>query len=148
MVVKNALKSVRVLYLDTAPVIYVVEAHPQFGLVAREVFVAIDRGEVIGVTSYITLMECLVLPYKTGNVQQQRVFTEMICSGKNTRFARMTQTIAKEAARFRAVYNLSLTDAIQIATALEAGCDAFLTNDKGLRRVTELNILVLEDLTV
>jgi predicted nucleic acid-binding protein len=35
-----------------------------------------------------------------------------------------------------------------IAVAIEAGCQAFLTNDALLRRVGELRILVLEDLEV
>ncbi len=33
----------------------------------------------------------------------------------------------------------------RIATALDAGCEAFLCNDTGLRRVTELRVLVLDD---
>jgi predicted nucleic acid-binding protein len=39
-----------------------------------------------------------------------------------------------------------LTDALQIAVALEAGCEAFLTNDRTLKRVTELRVLVLDEL--
>jgi predicted nucleic acid-binding protein len=41
---------------------------------------------------------------------------------------------------------LRTPDALQIATALEAGCEAFLSNDAGLRRVTELRVLILDDL--
>jgi len=35
---------------------------------------------------------------------------------------------------------------IAIAGALSAGCEAFLTNDADLRRVTELRVLVLDEL--
>jgi hypothetical protein len=38
------------------------------------------------------------------------------------------------------------TDAFPIAAALAAGCDAFLTNDAALKRVSELRVLVLEEL--
>jgi predicted nucleic acid-binding protein len=41
---------------------------------------------------------------------------------------------------------LRTPDAILIATAIMAGCDAFLTNDKRLKQVTEIKVLVLEDL--
>jgi predicted nucleic acid-binding protein len=41
---------------------------------------------------------------------------------------------------------LRLPDALQIAVALEAGCEAFLTNDLTLKRVVELRVLVLDDL--
>jgi predicted nucleic acid-binding protein len=37
-------------------------------------------------------------------------------------------------------------DALQIAVACQAGCEAFLTNDRALRRVTDINVLVLADL--
>jgi hypothetical protein len=40
------------------------------------------------------------------------------------------------------------TDAFQVAAALNAGCDAILTNDVGLRRVTELPILIVGDLEI
>ncbi|HEX8180785.1 MAG TPA: hypothetical protein VF525_14645 [Pyrinomonadaceae bacterium] len=37
-------------------------------------------------------------------------------------------------------------DALQIATALQAGCEAFLTNDAARQRVTDLRVLVLDQL--
>jgi predicted nucleic acid-binding protein len=37
-------------------------------------------------------------------------------------------------------------DALQIATALIAGCAALLANDTRLQRVTELRVLVLDEL--
>jgi len=56
--------------------------------------------------------------------------------------------IAERAADLRARYNLRTPDAIHIATAIVAGCDAFLTNDLALRRVTELRVLTLSTLAL
>ncbi|EDZ92548.1 MAG: PIN domain-containing protein [Limnospira sp. PMC 1291.21] len=50
--------------------------------------------------------------------------------------------------QLRARYNLQLPDSLQIATALDAGCEAFLTNDLQLRRITELKIIVISQLEV
>ncbi len=50
------------------------------------------------------------------------------------------------AADLRADYNLSTPDALQISAVLSVGCQAFVTNDKRLKRVTDLQIIVLEDL--
>jgi predicted nucleic acid-binding protein len=36
-------------------------------------------------------------------------------------------------------------DAVQIAAALDAGAEAFLTNDKKLSKIMEVKILVLKD---
>jgi predicted nucleic acid-binding protein len=48
----------------------------------------------------------------------------------------------------RAHYNLRTPDALQVATALEFGCQAFLTNDEQLQRVTDLRVLVLKELSL
>ncbi|MBK9715381.1 MAG: PIN domain-containing protein [Kouleothrix sp.] len=54
--------------------------------------------------------------------------------------------VADQAAELRASYGLRTPDALQIAAALAAGCTAFLTNDARLQRVTELRVLVLDEL--
>ena len=41
---------------------------------------------------------------------------------------------------------MGLTDALQVAVAIRENCQAFLTNDRRLARVTELSVLVLDDL--
>lgn len=56
--------------------------------------------------------------------------------------------ISLKAAQLQASYNLKLPDAVQIATAIITGCDSFLTNDKKLSRVSELQILVVSDFVV
>ncbi|NEP03796.1 MAG: PIN domain-containing protein [Okeania sp. SIO2G4] len=58
------------------------------------------------------------------------------------------EDIGKLAAQIRAKYNLSLTDSLQIAVAIQSKCEAFLTNDLQLKRVNELSILVISELTL
>jgi predicted nucleic acid-binding protein len=53
-------------------------------------------------------------------------------------------TIAEEAARLRATYTLRTPDAVQLATALDAGASAFLTNDARLAAIPDLHVLVLD----
>ena len=52
----------RKVFLDTAPIIYFVEKHPEYFAAANEVFRLIDAGRIGAVTSPITLAECLVHP--------------------------------------------------------------------------------------
>lgn len=58
----------------------------------------------------------------------------------------VSAAIAQSAAALRVRYRLRTPDALQIATALEAGCQALLCNDTELRRISELRVLVLDDL--
>jgi predicted nucleic acid-binding protein len=46
----------------------------------------------------------------------------------------------------RAQHNLTLTDAFQASIAIKSNCDAFLTNDSVLKRITSTNVILLDDL--
>ena len=146
--VADALRGVARLFLDTAPVVYHIERHPNYTVVVDEIFDRIDAGTMAGVTSPITLSECLVVPIRLGQVNLQQDFADLIVSGQGITFVPLDDAIARRAAELRARYNLALTDALQIATALAAGCDAFLTNDLALQRVQEVPILVIDQLQV
>lgn len=50
-------------------------------------------------------------------------------------------TIVEHLARVRRLF---LDDALQLATAIIENCDAFLTNDPMLKRVVEVNVLILD----
>ena len=58
----------------------------------------------------------------------------------------VTSRIAESAADLRARYNLRTPDALHVAAGIDARCDAFLTNDTGIKRVTEIAVLVLDEL--
>lgn len=133
------------VFLDTAPLIYFVEGDERYIGLLRPLFERIDQGLLSAVTSPITLAECLVLPYRKGRLDLACRFLERIVGGANTTFVPLDQEIARRASELRASHNLALDDAFQLATCLASGCDAFLTNDKGMKRVTELPIAVLDE---
>lgn len=146
MKISVALTGVSLLFLDTAPVIYQVEKNPIYFDRVAAIFQAIDAGQLGVLTSPITLAECLVHPLRMGLALVQQAFLDAIVQGANTTFVEIGQVIGERAAQLRADYNLLLPDALQLAAALTNGCDAFLTNDIRLKRVTGLRILVLDEL--
>lgn len=149
MIVAESLQGVRRLFLDTAPVIYFVERHAQYYDLVRVFFERINEQALIGVTSPITLAECLVQPYRLGQTEIQQDFIELMTGNDNIEFVPIDEPdLAIQAGQIRAGYNLQLPDAFQIAVALTANCEAILTNDVTLRRVTELRVLVLDELDV
>lgn len=142
--IEDSLQGVTRLFLDTAPIVYYVEPNPTYFDRVRLIFDQIETGVLTAVTSPITLAECLIHPYRLGLSQLQQDFFNVIVSTENTVFQPVDAQVGRQAAMLRATYNLTLTDALQVATALVANCEAFLTNDLTLRRVIELRIVVLE----
>jgi predicted nucleic acid-binding protein len=146
MKLTDSLHGITRLFLDTAPVIYYIENHPQYFSVVEPIFAHIDNGLLVAVTSSVTLSECLVIPYRLGQPQIQQLFINQLVNGNNTQFKPIDSNIAQQAAELRSRYNLALLDAYQVAIAIDASCEAFLTNDIALKRVIELRILVVDEL--
>lgn len=143
-----ALAGVTRLGLDTAPVVYLVETHPRYGPLVEEVFGRLAGGQFRAVTSPITLAEVLVLPLQRRDVRLQRAYQDVLLRNRYLDLLPIDEVVSARAAQLRADYRLRLSDALQLALALQAGCEAFLTNDLMLRRVTELRMLVLDELEV
>lgn len=141
-----ALANITNLGLDTSPFIYFIERNQTYMAVMREIFRRIDAGVFEGSSSVITMTELLVQPRKNQNLALEREYRDLLVHGRNFTLISIDPQIAESAADLRARYNLRTPDALQVAAALQAGCEAFLTNDKGLQRVTELRVLVLDEL--
>jgi predicted nucleic acid-binding protein len=145
MKISSRLKNVNRIFLDTAPVIYYVEKNRNYLQKVRVVFERLDDGSLTGVASPVTLSECLVLPFRLEKPDVAQAFIQMLSNNSSTTFVVIEDQIACQAADLRARYNLTLSDAFQAAAAIASDCDAFLTNDDALKRVTELNVIVLDE---
>jgi len=145
MKISERLRLAQRVFFDTAPIIYLVEKNPRYFPTMKAVADLHETGAITVVTSPITLAECLVTPYRTNHVLLQRRFVDVIMSGENTVFEVIDGDMAVDAARLRAQYSMRLADAFQIAVALRAGCDAFLTNDGVFKRITALDVITLDD---
>lgn len=134
------------LFFDTAPIIYYIEAHPEFGPLTREAVEAFQAGNLAGYSSVITLVEVLAKPVQLGREGLARRFADFLRRGKNFHLIEISAEIAQTAGRLRGRYpTLKALDCIQVAAAVSVGAEAFLTNDAKLRGVKEIKVLVLKD---
>lgn len=92
------------------------------------------------------LTEVLVHPLRAGNIELARQYRDILLDQENLLTLPVSPKIAEVAAQIRAAQNLRTPDAIQIATAIEVGATFFLTNDIRLSNVSNLKVLVLDDL--
>jgi predicted nucleic acid-binding protein len=144
--VSDALLGISNVFLDTSPVIYYIEGDQRYLDVVRSVFALIDAGALEATTSAVTLAECMVVPYRKNQVNLQLEFIRRRVGGRNTTFVEIDQQVAQHAAELRARHNIGLLDALQFGVALSAKCDAFVTNDAILKRVTEIKVVLIDDL--
>lgn len=134
--------------LDTMAVIYYVETNPRYVALMDAVFGRIADGRLSGVASAITLTETLVQPLRLGAHELADHYRDLLTESENFETRPVTLAVAETAADLRARYGLRTADAVVAATAIQSGCQAFVTNDDRLPRVTELRVISLDDTTL
>jgi len=133
--------------LDTNVFIYFLQDHPRYGSWCGSLFDLIERGHNPAVTSTVTLLELLVQPYRAQQEElAQKVFA-LTSTYPKLEWVPLTMNLADRAAELRARYRLSTPDAIQLATAIVHKATRFYGNDCGLRRVKEIECIIVDDLT-
>jgi predicted nucleic acid-binding protein len=121
------------VYLDTNLFIYAVEGYAPEETFVRELFAALERGELAAATSELALAEALVRPFALGREDVAATYAELLSPSDRLAVVPVDRAVLVEAARQRAALGLRLPDAIHVASALAAGCGVFLTNDRRLR---------------
>lgn len=141
----TALRSSALVGIDTAIFIYRLEQAEIFGDLASDALESLALGEYQAVTQILTLMELTVKPWRLNQPEIAREYEELLVTFPNLSVAMIDVETARHAAQLRAVHRLLPADALQIVACIESGAQAFLTNDRDLRRVTEIPILLLSD---
>ena len=88
--------------VDTSIFIYFIEAHPQFLPLIRPVFQEVNDGSRELITSALTLLEVLVVPYRAGNQFLANRYERLLTQGSGVRIAEISRTHLRAAARLRA----------------------------------------------
>jgi len=131
--------------LDTAVFIYFIEEHPRFLPVVAPVFAAVASSRLPAITSGITLLETLVIPYRSGNTTLAARYETLLTKSRGIRFRDLDRPLLRSAAQLRAVFSIRTPDALQLAAALSGGCSVYLTNDRSLPPIPGLAILQVSD---
>jgi len=133
--------------VDTACFIYLIEQHPAYAPRVRPVFEAANAGTVQLVTSGITLLEVLVVPYRVGQPALAATYERLLTRGRGLSLVPIDPSLLRLAARLRAVHRVRTPDALQLAAALSAQASHFLTNDRRLPQLPGLRVVQLDELT-
>jgi predicted nucleic acid-binding protein len=131
--------------IDTAPIIYFIEKHPKYLNLIRPVFAQINAGKIEAITSTITLLEVLVQPIRRNNNSLAERYREILLHSEGLTTFEILHEVSEMSSKLRAKYSIKTPDAIQIAVGLVYGAEKFITNDPALKKVSDINVLVLDD---
>lgn len=134
----------QVVGLDTAPLIYYLEEHPLYLPLVDPFFAALARGDLLAVTSTVTLIEVLTQPLRHGDAALAAQYRSLLLDNRAIAMRAVSAAVAEEAARLRATYALRTPDAVQLAVAIAAGALSFVTNDARLAAVSDLQMVILD----
>jgi predicted nucleic acid-binding protein len=127
------------VYVDTAPVIYTIERVPAY---AAAVDARLGLPGTLVVASDLTRMECRVKPLRDGNTQLLEDFDSFFAEAVSS-IVGLSREVIDQATEIRARYGVKTPDALHLAAAIVARCDAFFTNDHRLDRVPGIVVEVL-----
>lgn len=127
-----------VLLVDTAPIIYVIEGHPEFAPVFKPLFERHAAGHFRFAVTTITLAEVLTGPLSAADEVLAERYRATL---RSWYVVDLDADIAESAARLRASLKLKLADAVQAASALAIGADALVTHDRDFSRLQSLRVI-------
>jgi len=126
------------LVIDSAPIIYVLENHPQLAPRFAPLFAVHAAGRLRFAVTTITVAEVLVGPLRAGDealAQRYRATLE------SWQLVPLDLQIAANAARLRASLRLGLADAVQAASALAINAAGLVTHDRDFSRLRSVRVI-------
>jgi predicted nucleic acid-binding protein len=134
------------VYLDTNVIIAITENQSEIGEGQKRLIKSFLNKETHGMTSEITLAECLVRPVRELNQALIELYLELLTAGSDLFIAGIDTNVLIEAANVRARHKIKLPDAIHISTAKLSNCTNFVTNDHRLANLWGKNAIIWEAL--
>ena len=119
---------------------------PYTSAILIPLFQRVAAGHARIILSTLTEAELLVRPLRDGDGPAVERIADFL-SEDGIDLVQVSRPIARLAAALRARHRMSLADAIIVATAIESGCEAVVTNDgQYARRLTEIPYVLLDAL--
>jgi predicted nucleic acid-binding protein len=133
-------------YLDTHVFVYFLDRNPDYFPVVGPIIEAIESGIIIGHTGDAAIAETLVKPYQTGNLALAASFKAFFRMDNFLSIQSHDAETFDLAAQLRARQGLKFIDALHYATAIQAGCKFFVTNDAGIQSNSVLEVITVKTL--
>jgi len=142
----SALAGAERALLDTMVFSYHLAGHPRYAPLTTWLLCAIEAGEMMGLTTTVTLAELLTRPAQANDQAALRDYEAYLLHFPNLGIAPLDVSLARETALVRAATGLRTPDAVQIAAARVHNADAIITNDRRWAgKVHDRSLILLDD---
>jgi len=132
------------IFFDTAPIIYYVEDNQLFASKIEGLLEKFEKQKLM--INSIVYAELCIKPKRENNKQLILLFDDFL-NNLSFEILNIDKKCAIIATDLMAKYQqIKTIDAIHIASAIAHNCDTFVTNDKQLKQIKEINILVLSEI--
>ena len=132
----------RHLYLDANVVIAAAEGVSRPAAALKVMLAEVEAGRLLASTSEWTLAEVLVKPLARGERVRANAYVRQLSKTGTIAMVAVTQVILCEAARISAATGMPLPDCLHVASAGAAGCDVFVSNDRGIELPSQMERIV------
>ena len=116
------------VYIDANAIIYSVERIEPYRELLAPMWQEAGSGRFALANSELVVLETLIKPLREGNARLEMLFRSIFAAAEMNLIP-ATLAIWEDAARIRAQTGLATPDALHAATALQAECTLFVTND-------------------
>ena len=130
--------------VDTMLFVYHFEGNERFGPAAGRLLAAAEGGRCRLVASVLARMEVLVVPKRHHREDLCQRYRDLFDAFPNLAVLPIGPEITEIAAGLRATHNLRTPDALHLATAIQAGAKAFVSEDRRIRVVVDMEVMALE----
>lgn len=142
----TALRGRRGVVLDTMVWIYLFEDHPTYAEVCARLVQEAENGTFAGLITPVSAGEILVKPLQNRRADIAERYRMALGNLVNIAVCPLDGDVGFMAGALRAKYNLPLPDVLQAAMALKETPATLITNDKALKKIVEVNVILLDDL--
>jgi predicted nucleic acid-binding protein len=132
------------VYFDTNVFIYAFEAAARYRTQLASIADLLDDQESVVVTSEFTLSEILTKPFRDNMLEAVANYRHML-EDSTIRLAPVTRSVLIRSAMLRGQLGIKTPDAVHVATAVDSGCSAFLTNDAAIRLPKSIALVLFSD---
>lgn len=142
---KTKLTSFERIGVDSMCFIYHFEQHKTYSPLSKLLFSLMEEGKFTIIASELVFAEIIAKASVIKDKELVATYENLLNNWPNLSLISPDFEIYKQAALFRAEYQLRLPDAVHLATVFLKRAEAFVTNDEKFRKIKEIPALILED---